>query len=91
MQTETGDARSPNGLGNAMRGWCDAVGLPDCSSHGLRKACARRLIEAGATAHEMMAVTGHKTIAEAQRYAETFDRSGAADRAMQKQSGRNAD
>ena len=69
-----------------MRGWCDIVALPDCSSHGLRKACARRLIEAGATPHEMMAVTGHKTLAEAQRYAETFDRSSAAHRALQKQS-----
>lgn len=82
LQTVYGKQRSPNGLGTAMRGWCNEAGLTDCSSHGLRKACARRLIEAGATPHEMMAVTGHKTLAEAQRYAETFDRSAAADRAM---------
>lgn len=87
LQTERGEARSAAGLGNLMRGWADAAGLPDCTAHGLRKACARRLIEAGATPHEMMAVTGHKTLAEAQRYAETFDRSNAADRAMDKQRG----
>ena len=85
LQTEHGAQRSASGLGNAMRTWCDDIGLTECSSHGLRKACARRLIEAGATPHEMMAVTGHQTLAEAQRYAETFDRSSAADRAMQKQ------
>ncbi len=82
LQTAYGKQRSPNGLGTAMRGWCDAAGLQNCSSHGLRKACARRLIEAGATPHEMMSITGHKTLAEAQRYAETFARSAASDRAM---------
>ena len=86
LQTAEGSPRSPNGLGNMMREWCDKVALPECSSHGLRKACARRLIEAGATPHEMMAVTGHKTLAEAQRYADAFDRSSAADRAFGKQS-----
>lgn len=84
LQTTHGKPRSAAGLGNAMRNWCDEAGIPQCSSHGLRKACSRRLIEAGATPHEMMAVTGHKTLAEAQRYAETFDRSNAADRAMEK-------
>ena len=27
-----------NGFENRMRKWCDAAGLPQCSSHGLRKA-----------------------------------------------------
>ena len=84
LQISNGRQRSPNGLGNSMRAWCDDAGLKECSSHGLRKACARRLIEAGGTPHEMMAVTGHKTLAEAQRYAQTFDRSAAADRAMER-------
>jgi integrase len=84
LETAHGKPRSANGMGTAMRAWCDAAGLPQCAAHGLRKACSRRLIEAGATPHEMMAVTGHKTLAEAQKYAETFERSGAADRAMSK-------
>lgn len=86
LQTSHGKARSGNGMGTAMRTWCNDAGLPQCSSHGLRKACSRRLIEAGATPHEMMAVSGHRTLAEAQKYAETFERSGAADRAMLKRS-----
>ena len=79
-----GKARSPDGLGNVMREWCDAAGLAICSSHGLRKACARRLAEAGATAHEIMSVTGHKTLSEVQRYTESATREGLADAAMGK-------
>ena len=67
-----------------MREWCDLAGLAECSAHGLRKACARRLAEAGATAHEIMAVTGHKTLAEVQRYTETAMREGLADSAHAK-------
>lgn len=82
LQTQHKTERSPSGLGTQMREWCNAAGLPECASHGLRKACARRVIEAGATSHELMAVTGHKTLAEAQRYADTFSRAEAADRAF---------
>lgn len=84
LATAYGNARSPNGLGNKMREWCDAAGLTTCSSHGLRKACARRLAEAGASAHEIMAVTGHKTLAEVQRYTESAMREGLADEAFAK-------
>ncbi len=84
LATAYGKPRSPDGLGNAMREWCDKAGLATCSSHGLRKACARRLAEAGATAHEIMAVTGHKTLAEVQRYTESATREGLADSGMDK-------
>lgn len=84
LATAYGKARSPDGLGNAMREWCDKAGLALCSSHGLRKACARRLAEAGASAHEIMAVTGHKTLAEVQRYTESAMREGLADDAFAK-------
>ncbi|MGH8135778.1 MAG: integrase [Steroidobacteraceae bacterium] len=42
------------------------------------------MAEAGATAHEIMAVTGHKTLAEVQRYTETAMREGLADSAHAK-------
>lgn len=84
LATAYGKARSSDGLGNKMRQWCDLAGLSACSAHGLRKACARRLAEAGATAHEIMAVTGHKTLAEVQRYTESAMREGLADQAMHK-------
>ena len=45
----------------------------DCQPHGLRKAAGRRLAEAGCTPHEIMAVLGHKTLAEAERYTRDAD------------------
>ena len=84
LATAYGMSRSPDGLGNLMREWCDLAGLAECSAHGLRKACARRLAEAGATPHEIMAVTGHKTLAEVERYTATALREGMADTAFAK-------
>ena len=84
LQTAQGAGRSAAGLGNKMREWCDVAGLTECSAHGLRKACARRLAEAGATAHEIMAITGHKTLAEVERYTRAALREGMADSAMAK-------
>lgn len=82
LQTEYGKPRSAAGLGNAMRKWTRAAGLEECTAHGLRKACARRLAEAGATPHEIMAVTGHQTLAEVERYTSKVTRAGLADRAF---------
>lgn len=36
--------------------------------NGLRKLCAKRLADAGCTTHQIAAITGHKTLAEIQRY-----------------------
>lgn len=82
LETRHGAARTANGVGNKMREWCDTAGLSNCSSHGLRKAICRRLAEAGATAPEIMAVSGHTTLAEVQRYIEAFGRKSAADMAI---------
>ena len=84
LETAEGKGRTANGLGNAMRGWCDAAGLPGCTSHGLRKACARRLAEAGATASEIASVTGHAGLEEVERYTRAASRSKLADSAMGK-------
>ena len=84
LQTKFGKKRSADGLGNNMRKWCDKAKLPDCSAHGLRKACARRLAEAGATAPEIMSITGHKTLSEVQRYIADASRELMADSGMLK-------
>ena len=84
LQTQDGQPRSPGALGNQMRKWCDAAGLPHCTSHGLRKAIARRLAEAGATPHEIAAVTGHASLSEVQRYTAAVDRPRLADEAFGK-------
>jgi integrase len=82
LETNAGKSRSPDGLGNYMRRWCDEANLPKCSSHGLRKAIARRMAEAGSTPHEIMAVTGHSTLAEVTRYTRDANRPMLADEAI---------
>ena len=84
LQTVYGKSRKPNGLTNSMRKWCDTAGLPECTSHGLRKAIARRLAEAGATPHEIAAITGHATLKEVERYTRDAQRSGMADSGFDK-------
>ncbi|SEL87422.1 Site-specific recombinase XerD [Roseivivax marinus] len=82
LATNRGTARTAESFGNYMRQWCDEADLSACTAHGLRKACARRLAEAGATAHEIGAVTGHKTLSEVQRYTADAQREGMADSAF---------
>lgn len=64
---------------------CVAAGLSHCSAHGLRKAAARRLAEAGCTVHEIAAITGHKTLGEVQRYTAAADQARLADVAMKRE------
>jgi integrase len=69
LVTERGNPfASSNAFGNKFRDWCDQAGLPHCSAHGLRKAAAARLAELGASDREIMAVTGHQTSKEVDRY-----------------------
>jgi hypothetical protein len=57
-----------------QRGDRAKAGLPrGLSAHGLRKATCRRLAEAGATANEIMVVSGHNTLSEAARYTAAAD------------------
>jgi hypothetical protein len=50
----------------------------------LRKAAARRLAEAGCTPHEIMAITGHKTLAEVERYCREAEKTRLAESGMGK-------
>jgi integrase/recombinase XerD len=75
---------TPNGFGNAFKTWCKEAGLAHCSAHGLRKATATRLAEGGATAHEIMSITGHRTLEEVERYTRTARQAKLADAAMAK-------
>jgi len=89
LVTPQGTPYTAAGFGNAMRRWCDEAGLPQCSAHGLRKAQARRLAEAGCSAHEIASITGHKTLAEVQRYADAADQARLADAAISRTSEAN--
>ncbi|MEH2611300.1 hypothetical protein V1293_003589 [Bradyrhizobium sp. AZCC 1693] len=63
------------------------AGLPERrKAHGLRKAAARRLAEAGCSASEIAAITGHKTLAEVERYTRAADQERLTRQAIQRQS-----
>lgn len=69
LATEYGKPRSAAGYGNWMREAIRSANLPArCSPHGLRKAAAAHLADAGCSAHEIMAITGHRTLGEVERY-----------------------
>lgn len=61
-----------------------AAGLSGLSFHGLRKAAASRLAEAGCTASEIAAITGHRTLGEVTRYTAAADQKRRARAAMDK-------
>jgi integrase len=77
-----GKAFAEAGFGNWMRERCNAAGLPECSSHGLRKAIARRLAEAGMSPHQIQAITGHTTLKEVERYTRAASQKLMAEMAM---------
>ncbi|MGE3156984.1 MAG: tyrosine recombinase XerC [Xanthobacteraceae bacterium] len=89
LVTAYGKPRSKYGLGNDFAKWATQAGLPrECRLHGLKKGGMRRLAETGATAHELMAISGHRTLTEVQRYTEDANRKLLADSAMAKRVGR---
>lgn len=90
LVTEYGKQHSVAGFGNRFREWCDNAGLKHCSAHGLRKATAAHLADLGCSAHEIMAITGHKSLAEVERYTKAAEMTKLADRAMARFSGSEA-
>lgn len=85
LTTYQGKPFSAAGFGNWMAASIEAAGLPDeCVTHGLRKAAARRLAEAGCTANQIASVTGHKTLAEVERYTRDADQKRLAEAAIQR-------
>src|SRR5690606_499327 len=58
LETERGMKFSDNGIGNWFRTQCDEAGLPNCTAHGLRKAAAMRMAEAGAANQQIKAKIG---------------------------------
>jgi integrase len=69
LVTARGKPFTPAGFGNWFGESCRRAGLPvGHNAHGLRKSAARRLAEAGCTSRQIMAVTGHRSLDEVERY-----------------------
>lgn len=84
LTTPNGKPYTEKGFGNWIKKAAVTAGLPHCSAHGLRKAAARRLAEAGCSVHEIMAITGHQSLKEVERYTREANRRGLADGAMKR-------
>lgn len=80
-----GNSWAPDELSGDFAGWIEAAGLPDdCVMHGLRKVAARDLADAGCSVHEIMSVTGHKSLAEVERYTKAANQRSLAKAAILK-------
>lgn len=86
ITTEYGKPFTVDGFSGWMRDAINAAGIKDltCRPHGLRKTLGRLMADAGCTAHEIMAVLGHTTLAEAERYTREADRRRGGRRAIVK-------
>ena len=84
LVTADGKPYTAAGFGNWFRDCCRGVpNLPKgLSAHGLRKATCRRLAEAGRSANEIAAITGHRTLRMVARYTEAADWRRMASAAM---------
>ena len=71
LVTKDGKPFSAAGFTNWFRECCNEACLQTgTSAHGLRKAMCRRLAEAGCSAPEIMAISGHRSLSEVQHYIE---------------------
>ena len=85
LTTSFGKPFTSKGFGNWMADKIADAGLPEhCVTHGLRKAAARRLAEAGCSANEIAAVTGHATLKEIARYTKAAEQEGLAAAAIRR-------
>lgn len=84
LTTQFGKPFTSNGFGNWFRDQCNTAELPQCSAHGLRKAAARWLAEAGCTAHEIASITGHASLKQVAHYTKAADQGRLASAAMEK-------
>lgn len=78
-------AWQPAHLSREMKRALGEIGLPArLNVHGLRKAAARRLAEAGATTHEIAAVTGHRSLQMVAYYTTSADQERLAGAAVRR-------
>ncbi len=87
LMTERGAPFTAAGFGNWFRKQCNLASLPQCSAHGLRKAAATRLANAGCSTNQIMAITGHKSLSQVAPYVRAADQHRLARQTMSIQLG----
>ena len=74
LVTKTGGQYARVDFSMQFRAWCNQAGLPqDCVFHGLRATGCTKLADAGCSAHQIAAWSGHMTLREVERYTKSAD------------------
>ena len=84
LLNERGGSFTAKAFGTWFTKRCKRIGLKGLSPHGLRKAACRRLAEAGCSANELAAISGHKDLNEVARYTRAADQARMARNALAK-------
>jgi integrase len=87
LVNEHGRSFTAKAFGKWFTKQCHRVGLRGLSPHGLRKAACRRLAEAGCSANEIAAISGHASLNEVARYTRAADQARMARNAMARMDG----
>jgi integrase len=82
LMTQLGKPFSPAGFSQWFADRAKLAGIEQRSPHGLRKAAARRLAEAGCSAHEIASITGHKSLSEVENYTRDANQKRLGDEAI---------
>lgn len=78
---------TPDALGHRFRKWCRAAGLPNRSSHGIRKAAGHLLAQHGCSQYQIMTIHGHTQAKTSEVYTRGVERWGMAKDAMNRLEG----
>jgi integrase len=84
LTSRHGSAYTASGLRDMITAATAQLGAPECTAHDLRCNAAIALAEAGCEVLEIMAITGHRTLKEAQRYTAKVNQKKLSDQAVAK-------
>lgn len=84
LTTDQGRPWQPQHVSHMLPAALDKLGgfRPKLNVHGLRKLAATRLAEAGCTAHEIAAITGHRSLGMIAHYTRSADQERLAEAAI---------
>jgi integrase len=84
LTTQFGSGYSAGAFCNMIAEATAQIGSKEYTAHGLRKNAAKALAEAGSTVHQIMAITGHKTLKQAMHYTQQATQKKLAQQAIDK-------
>ncbi len=82
LVSDRGGPLKPESFTNWFKRMVQDAGFSGLLPHGLRKATCRMLAESGCTPHQIMAISGHKTLSEVTRYTVAASRTQLSEDAM---------